>query len=168
MELRSISGVMQKEINRMISDFTSWVRELSDLSDIPQDGDARFSSEQGECRFNRLIELIDAVEDGAGKNVAIALLHVIKDQDDYGAYESILGALYYKIDRALFVEVLIEELPSLIQRNGEMAEVIVGDLSNIRSDDHINNRTLWTQALGQASTDTQTVIRDFIDERFDA
>lgn len=72
---------------------SAWREEIIELSNIDQDADTSVSPAEGERRFRRFVELVDGVRGDEEDAVFLTLLETLKDQEDYGAYESVFGAL---------------------------------------------------------------------------
>ena len=55
---------------------------------LPQDEDDSVPEDEAERRLNRFVELVDAVQGNEPDEVFVTLIETLKDQEDYGAYES--------------------------------------------------------------------------------
>jgi hypothetical protein len=76
-----------------MDDIDAWRDEILAVSNIVQDDDESVSDEEAERRFNRFIELVDAVRGDEPDDAFLTLLETLEDQADYGAYESVFQAL---------------------------------------------------------------------------
>jgi len=78
----------------MPNEFKKWRSELIATGQIVQDDDEGPSEEEGVSRFDRYVELIDAVTGAEGQEVFQAIIDSIHAIDDYGAYEGTYNALW--------------------------------------------------------------------------
>jgi hypothetical protein len=74
-------------------DLTEWCSEVMATGDIVQDDDNSVPSEEAEHRFNRYVELVDEVTGDEPDQVFRCLIASVREQDDYGARQTVLGAL---------------------------------------------------------------------------
>ncbi|WP_018684426.1 hypothetical protein [Actinokineospora enzanensis] len=70
-----------------------WKAEVVELGDLPQFEDESITQEEGERRWNRYVELVDAVTGDEGPEAVVALISSLRAEQDHGAYESTHGAL---------------------------------------------------------------------------
>ena len=109
-------------------DFAGWRAAILDASDIVQDGDDTVAPEEAERRFNRFIALIDQVQGGEADEVFLTLMETLTDQEDYGAYQSVLGALHrFGPDRR--GRLVAEGIVPLLRRAAEQAGDVLGQLA---------------------------------------
>jgi hypothetical protein len=71
----------------------AWREEVLAVSDVVQDGDESVPDSEREARFNRFVALVSDVEGNEDDAVFFTLLETLTDQEDYGAYEAVFGAL---------------------------------------------------------------------------
>ncbi len=96
-------------------DFDRWREELREVSVIVQDGDETTPQEEAERRFDRYMEMLDALDGSESDEVLKALLEGLTDQDDYGAYQRLYNVVA-SFPPERFGRVMAAELPSLIDR----------------------------------------------------
>ncbi|GAA3032290.1 hypothetical protein LV79_003097 [Actinokineospora globicatena] len=70
-----------------------WAVELVECGDLVQDADESGSQEEAERRWNRYVELVDAVTGAEGPAGAAALVASLRAAQDYGAYQATYAAL---------------------------------------------------------------------------
>jgi len=145
----------------MSVDFQTWRRELLHTGDIVQDGDKPVPQPEREQRFNRYIEMLDAVSGQEGIETFIAIVDSLQARQDYGAYQRTYGTLR-KFPASVAARGLIASLPRLIVRQPDCAGVILSELArSIHQERHAVLST-FKRELSAASADTQKVIMDFV------
>lgn len=97
-----------------VADMPTWERELLSCRRIVQDEDTSVSVEEAERRFNRYIELIDAVDGTEGEPAARALMRSMQAVHDYGAYQATLGKLVFAFPPKEVAAAVVAEVPRLI------------------------------------------------------
>lgn len=107
-----------------------WRASILTASNVVQDGDDSVPDDVAERRFLEFIDLVDAVDGTEGEAVYRTLLECLRPQQDYGAYQTLLGALW-RWPSSERGQLTARHLPRLVEINPEMA----GDvLANVGSD----------------------------------
>lgn len=114
-------------------DVTRWCAEVLDLGDIVRDSDDSVSDDERERRFDRYVELVDAVTGEEPDEVYRCLLASVRDLDDYGAHEAVIGALL-RFAEPRRARLTASELANTIQRYPDFAGNLLGQLA-LGSDD---------------------------------
>lgn len=110
-----------------MEDFDSWRQELLEAAVIAQDGDGT-DPVIAERRFQRLIEMLQALTGREQDGVFHAVLETLTDQEDYGAYESIISAmLRFAPERR--GRLIAEGITGVLDRTEEMAGDVLGQLA---------------------------------------
>ena len=145
----------------MNTTFDAWREELLFTSNIVQDGDKSVPQPEAERRFNRYVELLDAVTGAEGVETFIAIVDSLQAEQDYGAYQRTYNTLW-RFPPRVAAQGLISALPSLIQRQHNCAGDILAQLGNAtpgRGDDVL---LAFRQALASATPQTRAAIMDFV------
>src|SRR5271157_2602557 len=145
----------------MSNDFDVWRKELLQTGDIVQDGDTSVPQEAAEKRFNRYVEIVEAVSGQEGIEAFIALIESLQAKDDYGAYETTYRALW-RFPPSVAGHGLVAALPRLIERQPDHAGNILGQIVNSALDQDSAILSAFRGALGSASADAQKAIMDFV------
>ena len=109
-------------------DFETWRAELLATSEIVQDDDQSVSAEEAEARFLRFVELVDGVRGDDPDEVFLALYESLDDREDYGAYQSVLGALARATPERRGRHA-VAAVPALLRRAPDMAGDVLGQLA---------------------------------------
>ena len=104
----------------MSNDFDLWRKELLQTGGIVQDGDTSVPQEVAEKRFNRYVEMVEAVSGQEGIEAFMTLIESLQAKDDYGAYETTYRALW-RFPPGVVAHGLVAALPRLIQRQPDRA-----------------------------------------------
>ncbi|MFD9891743.1 hypothetical protein ACFWY9_20585 [Amycolatopsis sp. NPDC059027] len=72
---------------------SEWKAEIVACGDLIQDDDDSAPPEEAERRWNRYVELADAVTGAEGPEGVAAIVASLKAEDDYGAYQAAHAAL---------------------------------------------------------------------------
>ena len=113
-----------------VTNVAQWRTEVLAASHIVQDEDETIPAEEAERRFLRFVELLGVVDGNEDEAVFQTLLECLRPQDDYGAYQTLLSALW-RWPPDLRGQYAARHLQQLVELNPEMA----GDvLANIGSD----------------------------------
>jgi hypothetical protein len=142
-------------------EFESWREELMFTGAIVQDGEQSVGFPEREVRFNRYLQLVDAVAGTEGPRVAAALIQSMTAREDYGAYQATQRALG-RFPSSTYVAALIQELPNLIERQPDWAGELVCGLANSVGTRHEPDIAEFRRQLEQAAEGTQTAIRSFL------
>jgi hypothetical protein len=111
-----------------LASLPEWETELVACGRIVQDGDTSVPGDEPARRFNRYIELVDAVDGSEGIDAAQALVRSIQAVHDYGAYQRTIGKLVFEFPANLVAESIIVELPRLIRELPDWAGELVNML----------------------------------------
>ena len=95
-------------------DFENWKKEILFTSNREDD--------EKEKRF---LELVDQVEDCCDYEIAKVLMKTFSDKPDYGTQERVVSTLC-NLTREQYIQVILEELPRLINEAFEWAEILIG------------------------------------------
>lgn len=142
-------------------DFDSWRTELLFTGNIIQDGDESIPLPEQERRFNRYVEIVDAVTGNEGVEVFVALVDSLQAQEDYGAYQNTYMALR-RFPPAEIAQGLIAALPRLINRQCECAGDILCQLANATSTEARAALSEFRRELAKAGAQTQAEILEFV------
>ena len=96
------------------SKFEEWRAELLHVGNIVQDEDDSVGWDEREARFNRYVEMLDALQGGEGFEYALAVFESLQAENDYGAYQ-IAGHTAWRFGEIPYYRALIQELPRLIE-----------------------------------------------------
>ena len=142
-------------------DFDAWREELMFTGAIVQDGDQSVGFPEREVRFNRYVQLVDAVAGTEGLRVAAALIQSMTAREDYGAYQATQHALG-RFPPSTYIAALIQELPNLIERQPDWAGELVCSLANSVGTRHEPDIAEFRSQLERAAEGTQAAIRAFL------
>lgn len=145
----------------MSSSFDLWREELLRTGDIVQDEDTSVPQEEKEKRFNRYVEMVEAVTGHEGVDAFTSLIDSLQAKDDYGAYETIYRALW-RFPSTVAAQGLVAALPRLVEHQPDRAGSILGNLANSTRDQDVAILSAFRDALGSAPADVQKAIMDFI------
>ena len=145
----------------MTVDFEMWRRELLHTGDIVQDGDKSVPQSERERRFNRYIEMLEAVSGQEGIETFIAVLDSLQAKHDYGAYQGTYGTLR-RFPPGVAGQGLVAALPRLIERQPDCAGDILSQLAKSPHQESIAVLSAFKSALTAASADAQKAIMDFV------
>jgi hypothetical protein len=112
-----------------VADFEAWQCELLSCGCIVQDEDTSVPVEEAERRFNRYIELVDAVQGTEGERAARALIRSIQAVHDYGGYQATLGKLMFAFPPQEVALAVVAEVPRLISTLPDWAGDILSTLT---------------------------------------
>jgi hypothetical protein len=146
--------------------FEAWRGELMATGVIIQDGDDSVPWPEREQRFNRYIQLVDAVTGGEGHAAAVALVQSLQSRHDYGAYQATQHALG-RFPSHVHFAALIQELPALIQRQPDWAGELVCSLANSVGTRFEPDIEAFREQLRQAPAATQGAITAFLRQEED-
>ena len=143
-------------------DAGSWCAEVIDLGDIVQDDDESLSDDERERRFNRYVELLDAVTGEEPDEAFGCLVASVRDQDDYGAHEAVLSALMrFPVQRR--AQLTASNLADAVQRIPDFAGNLLGQFA-MGADDAVAALNNSIATLPRSQQDT---IREFLDREED-
>jgi hypothetical protein len=145
----------------MTVDFETWRRELLHTGDIVQDGDKSVPQPERERRFNRYIEMLEAVSGQEGIETYIAILDSLQAKQDYGAYQRTYGTLR-RFPPSVAGQSLVAALPRLIKRQPNCAGDILSQLARSPHQESLAVLSAFKSALAAASADAQKAIMDFV------
>lgn len=145
----------------MDDDFDAWQSELTFTGNIVQDGDETVSDAERHARFMRYIELLDAVDGSEGIDAARAIIRSIQARDDYGAYQTTQHALG-RFPSAVSLRALIDELPSLIDRQRDWAGELLCGLANSVGTEWEPDVEEFNALLRESPESVRQVISDLI------
>jgi hypothetical protein len=132
-------------------DVASWCAEVINLGDIVQDGDDSVSDEERERRFYRYVERVASVTGEEADGVFGCLLASVRDQDDYGAHETVLSApLRFPAERR--GRLAASNLADAIQRIPDFAGDLLGQFA-LGPDDAVAALNDSIAALPQSQQD---------------
>ena len=145
--------------------FERWRSELLQVGAIIQDDDASVESSVAEERFNRYIEMLDALEGSEGESYAVAIMESIQSVHDFGAYQAAQQALL-RFRPSDFCVALIGQLPRLISNlpdwAGDFLTLIANSGESGSSDPLIQQ---FNRALGDADSVQRESIEAYIREQ---
>lgn len=151
---------MINEVLNPSRDFESWKTELLRYGRIMQDGEEAENESSAEEDFHRYVALVDVVDGSEEVDVCAALFRSVQVEDDYGAYESTLGAAL-RFPATIYAKAFVRELPDLIVRQpdraGDFLSVLANNLSGERDRIDAINRE-----IGNCSPAARAVILEFI------
>lgn len=145
----------------MSTAFELWREELLSTGNIVQDDDDSVPQPEQERRFNRYVELLDAVTGSEGIETFVALVDSLQAEQDYGAYAQTYNTLW-RFPPILAAQGLIVALPALIQRQENCAGNILCTLGNATPGRGDNLLFAFNQALAAASPPARAAIMDFV------
>jgi hypothetical protein len=135
----------------------SWRVELLSLSDFEAQGG---SAEDQERAFNRFIDLVDMV-DGADPDLVVqTLLDALSDQEDYGAWETVIRA-FMRIPAERRGRQIARGFARLLDRAPVTAGDVLGQLAMSGSEaaDAFNQEMKAT-----ASAEDRYAVQKFVDD----
>jgi hypothetical protein len=145
----------------MSTTFDTWRDELLFTGNIVQDGDESVPWPDREQRFNRYVELLDAVTGAEGIDTFVAIVDSLQAEQDYGAYQRTYNTLW-RFPPHVAAQALISALPSLIQRQRNCAGDILAQLGNATPGNGDDVLLAFRQALASASPQPRATIMDFV------
>ena len=145
----------------MTDSFEAWKSELIFTGDIVQDADDTVSHTERHARFMRYVELLDAVDGSEGIDAARAVIQSIQARDDYGAYQTTQRALG-RFPPSISLQALIDELPSLIDRQRDWAGELLCGLANAVGTECEPDIEKFIGLLVKTPSSSREVITDFI------
>lgn len=74
-------------------DVEAWREELLRVAVIVQDGDDSVGEDERVARFERFVAMLDALDGSESDRVLDTVLDAVTEQEDYGAYQALHGAL---------------------------------------------------------------------------
>ena len=141
--------------------FKRWRAELLHVGDIVQDVDESVSWEEREARFNRYIEMLEALTGTEGPEYVLAVMESVQAENDYGAYQSAQRAAWRFGDNFLF-RALIHELPRLIDALPEWAGELLVSIANAQDTPDESTIRNFNDLLSNSDVATKQKIDDFI------
>jgi hypothetical protein len=145
----------------MNTTFDAWRAELLFTGNIVQDGDESVPWPEREQRFDRYVELLDAITGAEGIETFVAIVDSLQAEQDYGAYQRTYNILW-RFPPHLVAQGLIAALPSLIQRQRDCAGNIFAQLGNATPGNGDDVLLAFRQALALASPQPRAAIMDFV------
>jgi hypothetical protein len=146
------------------ADFDAWRAELLSTGAIVQDADESVLWPERERRFNRYLELLEAVAGTEGLEAACTLIQSMQAREDYGAYQSTQRVLG-RFPSVIYVAALIRELPSLISRQPDWAGELACSLANSVGTPSEPDISEFRRQLAGAERDQRTPIRRFLEQQ---
>lgn len=141
-------------------DFDSWRSEVIELGRIPQEDDQSVPPSEAEIRFNRYVDLVRQLDGSEGSDAVAALISSMRAENDYGAYQSVHGALalfpaQHLVQGAAKAARALVEIPE--EHSGEVLSAVAGaDDENVRE---------FNSAIRDVDADTVAKLRDLIAEQ---
>ncbi len=143
------------------ADFDSWRKELLFTGNIVQDGDKSVSWPDREQRFNRYLEIVEAVSGSEGIEAFIALIDSMQSKDDYGAYQATQRALG-RFPAGVAAKGLVGALSGLINRQRDWAGELLCGIANASSAESRTFLSAFRKELAKADAQAQAVIMNFV------
>jgi len=144
-----------------MSDFDTWRNELIFVGNIVQDSDDSIEPEEAEKRFNRYIEMLDALKGTEGPKSALAIFESIQSLDDYGAYQT-AGHAAWRFGEELFCKSLIHELPRLIQKLPDWAGDFLVSIANGEGTEYDSTIHIFNRLLSDLPENEKSIIKTYI------
>lgn len=144
--------------------FNEWKDELLLVGNIVQDSDESISQEEAESRFNRYIEMLDAIDGSEGEKHAKAVFASIQAVDDYGAYQTAESAVW-KFGEEIFCIALLHELPRLIKDLPDWAGDFLVSIANAQDTEHKSIIHTFNNQISKLPTNKKDAILKFIQEQ---
>ena len=140
------------------------IKELLFTGNIIQDSDESVPWPERETRFNRYIELLDSISGSEGLLVAKAIIQSMQSENDYGAYQTTQSTLG-KFPSEEYIEALISELPSMIERKSEWAGELLCGLANSVGTKYESDIHLFTKKLSESPTKSRNIVLQYINQQ---
>ena len=137
------------------------IAELIFTGDIVQDSDKSIPWPEREDRFNRYVELLDAIKGDEGCEVAKALVRSMQAKQDYGAYQTTQHALG-RFPSGVYISAILAELPTLIQNNPDWAGELLCSLANSVGTKWESDIDLFNKELMVYDSESAEIIRKYI------
>lgn len=141
--------------------FKQWRAELLHVGDIVQDADESVSWEEREARFNRYVEMIEALTGTEGSEYVLAVMESVQAENDYGAYQSAQRAAW-RFGDIFYFRALIHELPRLIDTLPEWAGEFLVSIANAQDTPDESTIRVFNDLLSNSDAATKQKIDDFI------
>jgi hypothetical protein len=135
----------------------SWCAEVIDLGDIVQDSDDSVSDAERELRFDRYVELVDAMTGEEPDEAFRCLVASVRDQDDYGAHEAVVSALL-RFAPPRRARLTASVLADTAQRVPDFAGNLLGQLA-LGPDDAVS---VLNESISSLPESQQEAIRELI------
>ncbi|MDA0171011.1 hypothetical protein OJ998_18045 [Solirubrobacter taibaiensis] len=110
-----------------MDDFDSWRQELLEVAVIAQDGDGT-DPVIAERRFLRLVDMLQALTGREQDRVFHAVLETLTDQEDYGAYQSVISVIL-RFEPERRGRLIAEGITGVLDRTEEWAGDVLGQLA---------------------------------------
>jgi hypothetical protein len=144
-----------------IDDFAAWKEELLFTGRIVQDDDHSVSREEAHRRFLRYVELVEQADGSEGPKAVCALIRSMQMREDYGAYQSVYHAMA-RFPEKEFLEVLVQELPNLIERQPDWAGDFLVGIANGQGGKWDYQIAMFNDAVASSSPSQRQVIVNYV------
>jgi len=141
----------------MTSSFEAWKSELIFTGNIVDDSYDPATEAEVYAQSMRYIELLDAVDGTEGIDAARAIIQSMQAVEDYGAIRAL-----WRFPHDIFLQALVDELPSLIDRQRDWAGEILCGLAGAVGTRWECDIYSFNELLMQAPSSSRKVITDFI------
>ncbi|WP_296281273.1 hypothetical protein [Pseudoxanthomonas sp.] len=145
----------------MTASFEEWRAELLHVGNIVQDGDDSIGWSERQARFNRYVEMLDALKGSEGFEYVLAVFESLKAENDYGAYQ-IADRAAWRFGEISYCTALINELPRLIEGLPDRAGDLVGSIANAYGTKDESIIRVFNQLLSEVSPADKHDIDGFI------
>ena len=145
----------------MTASFEEWRAELLHVGNIVQDGDDSIEWGERQARYNRYVEMLDALKGSEGFEYVLAVFESLQAENDYGAYQ-IADRAAWRFGEVSYCTALINELPRLIEDLPDRAGDLVGSIANGYGTKDESTLRVFNHLLSEASPAAKQDIDGFI------
>src|SRR5689334_19860375 len=139
----------------------NWRQELLTVGYIVQDGDDTIPQPEAERRFNRYVEMLDALSGNEGYEYALAVMQSVQAEQDYGAYQTTAHTLW-RFGEEAYCRAILHELPRLIRTLPDWAGDFLVSIANGAGKAHERTIHKFNQLLSEVGNEDRALIRQFI------
>jgi hypothetical protein len=142
----------------MIDDIEAWRRELLVVCAIVQDEDESVPQEEADRRYERYLELADAVEGTEGSAAVQALISSLRVTEDYGAHQAVFGALQ-RFPASVLAHGTAEAAPALVEIPSDKSGQVLQLLTLLASPTDLK---AFNSAFGRLAPDLRARLSDLV------
>ena len=143
------------------SKFEEWRAELLHVGNIVQDEDDSVGWDEREARFNRYVEMLDALHGTEGFEYALAVIESLQAENDYGAYQ-IAGHAAWRFGEVSYCKALVQELPRLIDTLPDWAGDFLVSIANGKDTPDESTIRVFNHLLSELDVDVKQKVDEFI------
>ena len=143
------------------SKFEDWRSELLHVGNIVQDEDDSVAWDERETRFNRYVEMLDALQGTEGFEYALAVFESLQAENDYGAYQ-IAGRAAWRFGEVSYCKALVQELPRLVETLPDWAGDFLVSIANGEGTPDESTIFVFNHLLSELDAAARQKIDDFI------